>query len=126
MRKIVIGMAMASTALTAPAMAREGQWYIEGNAGAMLVEQSGVDVAGVEDSARIKYNTGYDVGGIVGHDFGPFRLEAEASYRRARMDNVVTGPTGLFRHRLLVAPLCGSSRGGRKRQCAELHAQRFD
>ena len=43
MRKIVIGLAMASTALTAPAMAREGQWYVEGNAGVMLVE----DVTGL-------------------------------------------------------------------------------
>ena len=35
MRNLVIGLAMASTALTAPAMAREGQWYIEGDAGVM-------------------------------------------------------------------------------------------
>ncbi|KPQ29724.1 MAG: OmpA family porin, partial [Porphyrobacter sp. HL-46] len=37
MRKLVIGMAMASTALASPALARDGQWYIQGDGGVMIV-----------------------------------------------------------------------------------------
>ena len=67
MRKIVIGLAMASTALTAPAMAREGQWYIEGDAGVMLVEDVTLDVNGVTGDAVADHDTGADFGGIVGY-----------------------------------------------------------
>ncbi len=95
MRKLVIGLAMASTALTTPAMAREGQWYIEGNGGVMLVEDQSIDVDGAPDNAATDYDTGYDFGGIVGYDFGAFRLEAEASYRAADLSEVTAGGEGL-------------------------------
>ena len=95
MRKLVIGMAMASTALTTPAMAREGQWYIQGDGGVMLVEDQAIDVAGNADNAATNYDTGYDFGGIVGYDFGAFRLEAETSYRAADLQDVQAGNQGL-------------------------------
>lgn len=95
MRKFVIGMAMASTALTAPAMAREGQWYIQGDGGAMLVEDVQFDVDGNLNDAEAGFEEGYDFGGVVGHDFGAFRLEAEASYRAADMDELTAGTAGL-------------------------------
>ena len=96
MRKFVIGMAMASTALTAPAMAREGQWYIEGSGGAMLVEDITFDVNGSPSDARADFeDTGYDFGAAVGHDFGAFRLEAEASYRAASLEELQAGTVGL-------------------------------
>ena len=88
MRKIVIGLAMASTALTAPAMAREGQWYVEGNAGVMLVEDVTFDVDGNPGDAVADHDTGADFGGIVGYDFGAFRLEAEAAYKEAELQEV--------------------------------------
>ncbi|MEQ1543376.1 MAG: OmpA family protein [Novosphingobium sp.] len=81
MRKLVIGMALASTALATPALARDDSWYIEGDAGAMIVEDMKNLVSPGVGSLDTK--TGYDFGGIVGYDFGMFRLEAEASYRRA-------------------------------------------
>ncbi|QUL37484.1 OmpA family protein [Erythrobacter sp. JK5] len=95
MRKFVIGMAMASTALTAPAMAREGQWYIQGDGGAMLVEDIVFDVNGNAGDAEAGYDEGYDFGAAVGHDFGAFRLEAEASYRAAGLDELQAGTVGL-------------------------------
>jgi outer membrane protein OmpA-like peptidoglycan-associated protein/opacity protein-like surface antigen len=95
MRKLVIGMAMASTALTAPAMAREGQWYIQGDAGVMIVEDADFDINGVANNAKVDFDTGYDVGGLVGYDFGSFRLEAETSYRRAGIDGATAGSQGL-------------------------------
>lgn len=95
MRKFVIGMAMASTALTSPALAREGQWYIQGDGGVMLVEDQDLDVNGTPDNATGSYDTGYDFGALVGYDFGAFRLEAEASYRAADLESVTAGSQGL-------------------------------
>ena len=51
MRKLVIGMAMASTALSTPALAREGQWYIQGDGGVMIVEDQSLDVNGAAGDA---------------------------------------------------------------------------
>jgi outer membrane protein OmpA-like peptidoglycan-associated protein len=95
MRKLVIGMAMASTALTSPAVAREGQWYIEGTGGVMLVEDQAIDVGAAADNAAANYDTGYDFGASVGYDFGAFRLEAETSYRAADLGDVQAGTLGL-------------------------------
>ena len=38
MRKLVIGMALASTAIASPSLARDGAWYVELNGGPMIVE----------------------------------------------------------------------------------------
>ena len=82
MRKLVIGMALASSALATPALARDNAWYVEGDAGGMLVENIG-NLLGSNQNGVLNTKTGYDFGGIVGYDFGTFRLETEASYRRA-------------------------------------------
>ena len=95
MRNFVIGLAMASTALTTPAMAREGQWYIQGDAGAMIVEDIDFEINGTPDQAIASHDTGFDVGAVVGYDFGGFRLETETSYRRADLENVEAGSAGL-------------------------------
>ena len=91
MRKLVIGMALASSALATPALARDDRWYIEGDAGGTIVE----DMQNLVSPGFGKLDTkvGYDVGGIIGYDFGGFRLEAETSYRRASIEafNVATG-----------------------------------
>ena len=82
MRKLVIGMALASSALATPALARDDSWYIEGDAGGMIVEDI-MNLTGSGNAGVLATKTGYDFGGIVGYDFGGFRIEAEASYRRA-------------------------------------------
>ena len=84
MRKLVIGMALASSALATPALARDDSWYIEADAGGMLVEDMQNLVS--PGFGTLNTKTGFDVGGIVGYDFGGFRLEAETSYRRASID----------------------------------------
>ena len=43
MRKLAIGLALASTALATPALARDGAWYIGGEFGGMLVEDASVE-----------------------------------------------------------------------------------
>ena len=87
---------MASTALASPALARDGQWYVELDGGAMIVEDIDLDVDGGADTITADTDYGYDAGGIVGYDFGPVRLEAEASYRDADIDNLIVGPDGVL------------------------------
>ncbi|MET0251385.1 MAG: OmpA family protein [Novosphingobium sp.] len=109
MRNLVIGLAMASTALASPAFARDDQWYVEIDGGAMLLEDLDFDIGAINNAATLDSDYGYDFGGIVGYDFGPFRLEAEASYREADPDDIatsvrfpagsttsLTGPAGVF------------------------------
>jgi OmpA-OmpF porin, OOP family len=91
MRKLALGLALASTALASPALARDDQWYVGVDGGAMLVEDLNLDVttlpqgatAGTQRSASLDAGKGYDFGGVVGYDFGGFRLESEVSYREA-------------------------------------------
>ena len=88
MRNLVFGLAMASTALTSPALARDGQWYVELDGGVVLVEDMDFDVGAIDNGVRLDSDYGYDFGGIVGYDFGAFRVEAEASFREADPDDL--------------------------------------
>ncbi len=83
MRKLVIGMALASTALATPALARDNSWYVEVDGGAMIVENFNYNIGNTVNGAAVRNRYGYDLGGVVGYDFGAFRVEAEASYREA-------------------------------------------
>ena len=96
MRKFVIGLAMASTALATPALARDDSWYVGLEGGAMLVEDVQFDVSGGPEQNRLNFDHGYDFGGFVGYDFGAFRLEAEASYRRADLNTFEAGTSGVL------------------------------
>ena len=84
MRKFVIGMALASSALATPSLARDDSWYIEADAGGVIVEDMQNLVS--PGFGTLDTKVGYDVGGIIGYDFGGFRLEAETSYRRAKIE----------------------------------------
>lgn len=90
MRKLVIGMALASTAIASPALARDDSWYVEADAGVTIVEDI-FNLTGANNAGVLDTKPGYDLGGIVGYDFGPFRLEAEASYRRAEERRYTVG-----------------------------------
>ncbi|MEO0441723.1 MAG: outer membrane beta-barrel protein, partial [Pseudomonadota bacterium] len=93
MRKLAIGLALASTALASPALARDGQWYVGVEGGALLVEDTDLDIAGINNVASIDYDEGYDFDAIVGYDFGPFRLESEVAYKSAAADGLIgAGP----------------------------------
>ena len=89
MRKLALGMALASTALATPALARDGQWYVGVEGGAMIVEDVDLDIAGISNTASIDHDTGYDFDGIVGYDFGSFRLEAEVGYKQASSGDLI-------------------------------------
>jgi opacity protein-like surface antigen len=93
MRKIALGMATATAVIASPAVARDGAWYVGGEFGAMIVEDTDVDVGAVDNGLRLSYDYGYDGGLFVGYDLGAFRIEAEAAYKKADLNdfNVATG-----------------------------------
>lgn len=86
MRKLAISLALASTALATPALARDDAWYVGVEGGVLLVEDIDYDISGVADAGSVDHHMGYDFGGTLGYDFGPVRLETEVSYRSANMD----------------------------------------
>lgn len=85
MRKLAIAAVLASTAMATPALARNDSWYIGIEGGPTIVEKLDLDIAGVSNQASARQRGGYDVDGIIGYDFGAFRLEAEVGYRESRL-----------------------------------------
>lgn len=110
MRKFVIGLALASTTLATPAMARDGAVYIELDGGVMKLQDIEFDIGATNNAVEIESDDyGYDFGGIIGYDFGAFRIEGEAGYRGIANEeltstvaipttgtNLVTGRVGTF------------------------------
>jgi outer membrane protein OmpA-like peptidoglycan-associated protein/opacity protein-like surface antigen len=97
MRKLAITLALATTALSTPALARDDAWYVGIEGGAMLVEDIRFDVGTVQEALTIDHDYGWDVDATVGYDFGGFRAEAEVGYRQADVTGVqstVTQPFG--------------------------------
>ena len=83
MRKLAITVALATTALATPAMAKDNAWYVGIEGGGMLVEDSNFDVGTVNNGLKVDHEYGFDVDGIVGYDFGPIRIEGEVGYKQA-------------------------------------------
>ena len=91
MKKWIIGLALASTAFSAPALARDGAGYFEFDGGVMKLEDIDFDVGTVDDAVQIDTDDwGYDFGAILGYDFGGFRLEAEVGYRGVAQDELTS------------------------------------
>src|SRR3954453_6627803 len=92
MRKLAITMALASTALATPAVARDHSVYVGLEGGVMWVEDSPFAVTDAQTNPvyTIDHKTGYDVDAIAGYDFGAVRIEAEIGYKRASIDSVNT------------------------------------
>ena len=95
MRKVTLGLALASTAIAVPASARDGQWYVGLEGGVALAEDQEFEVNGVDDGYETETDLGYDVDAIVGYDFGMFRLEAEAAYKSFDQDELTTNNVGV-------------------------------
>ncbi|HKY80260.1 MAG TPA: outer membrane beta-barrel protein, partial [Sphingobium sp.] len=86
MRKLALAAVLASTALATPALARDDSWYVGIDAGVLLVEDQDATINGVDADDSIDYHKGFDADANIGYDFGGFRLEAEAAYKRAEVD----------------------------------------
>ena len=95
MRKLAIAAVLASTAMATPALARNDAWYIGVEGGPTIVEKLDIDIARVRNQASATQRNGFDVDGIIGYDFGAFRLEAEVGYKESRLksySSLVTVP----------------------------------
>src|SRR5687768_4869294 len=91
MKKWIIGLALASTALSAPAFARDGAGYFEFDGGVMKLEDIDFDIDTTDDAVQIDTDDwGYDFGAILGYDFGGFRLEGEVGYRGVAQDELTS------------------------------------
>ena len=97
MRKLAITLALASTAITTPALARDDAWYIGVEGGASIVEDSTLSIVNANGTlagaANVDNKKGYDFDGIVGYDFGGFRLEAEVGYKKAAVTGLTSTTT---------------------------------
>lgn len=88
MRKLAYTLALVSTALATPALARDNAWYVGIEGGGMIVEDIDYDVNTVPNAVTVDSKTGYDVDGKIGYDFGPFRAEGEVAYKRATVSGL--------------------------------------
>jgi len=91
MRKLAIAMALSSTVLAAPALARDGAPYVGAEFGAMIVEDIEFDIGTTQNALEIDHDYGYDGAIFAGYDLGTFRVEIEASQKRADVDAIQTG-----------------------------------
>ena len=60
MRKLAIVVALSSTVLATPALARDGAWYVGGEFGAMIVEDIDIDIGATQDAVQVDHTYGYD------------------------------------------------------------------
>ena len=79
MRKIVLGMAVAATALATPALARDGEGYFGADIGYTDVEAHKIFSDNIP-VVREKEKDGYELGAFIGYDWGRIRTEAEVAY----------------------------------------------
>jgi opacity protein-like surface antigen len=93
MRKLAIAVALSSTVLATPALARDGAWYIGGDLGPMIVEDLEFDIGTTQNALSVDSEYGYDGDVFVGMDFGAFRVEGEVSYKKARAEQVGRDPS---------------------------------
>ncbi|MEA3046558.1 MAG: OmpA-OmpF porin, family, partial [Sphingomonadales bacterium] len=97
MRKLAIVVALSSTVLATPALARNNAWYVGGDFGATIVEDIQFDFglnptipSSGQAQIALNHDYGYDAALFVGYDLGAFRLEAEVAYKRATVDDIET------------------------------------
>ena len=96
MRNLALVLALATTALAGPAMARPAQaWYVGIDAGAIQAENQNTRINSTNSALTTKYDTGYDVDGNIGYDFGAFRAEFEVGYKNNKNNHINVNSGGL-------------------------------
>lgn len=61
MRKLAVAMALASTALASPALARDNSWYVGVGGGVMIVEDLDLDIGAADNAGSLDHRKGYDL-----------------------------------------------------------------
>jgi outer membrane protein OmpA-like peptidoglycan-associated protein/opacity protein-like surface antigen len=83
-------MALSSTVLAAPALARDGAPYVGAEFGAMIVEDIDFDIGTNEGVLEVDHDYGYDGAIFAGYDLGMFRVEVELSQKAADVEAIQT------------------------------------
>lgn len=88
MRSLSAVSAGALALVAAPAAARDGAWYVGGEFGGMIVEDTELDyiIPNEDNAVTLNHDYGFDGGLFVGYDLGAFRLEGEVAYKKAGVD----------------------------------------
>lgn len=113
MKKIILGLGVAASAIATPAMARDGQGYFGADVGLVFPNETNVAVTGltgggqVEDAALFEHNKGWAVGGQLGYDFGPIRTEVELSYQEFDPERITSNVLGVPHTNPQLAPRTG-------------------
>ena len=92
MRKLAIAVALASSALASPALARDGSFYVGLDGGGMVVEDMRVRISdgATNPLLKVDHHGGWDISANAGYDFGLIRAEAELGYKRAGIRSFTT------------------------------------
>ena len=96
MRKLMAVATLATTMLSAPALAQDPHGYL-GIEGGILLSQDrpwaySDDLVNLTDGYDLDLDTGYDIDAIGGYDFGMIRLEGEVAYKRASVKSATVAP----------------------------------
>src|SRR5437867_6331405 len=101
MRKLAIAVALASTAMATPAVARDHSFYAGLEGGVMWLEDVDFDYSdsnglNLTPGFTVRHKLGWDVDAIAGYDFGMVRLEGEVGYKRASIHVASFDPVELI------------------------------
>jgi OmpA-OmpF porin, OOP family len=93
MRTLCVAAILASTAFSAPAFAKDDFWYVSLQGGPSLFENQNHRIvtggaAAATTAVQTNSNTGFNVAGEIGYDFGMFRTGFELGYQRAGLGDV--------------------------------------
>ena len=96
MKRTFLLAALMSSSLAAPALARDGAWYVGIEGGGLIVQDTHFRIFGAQDGLSVHHKVGYDVDGILGYDFGRFRIEGEVAKKHAAVDTVTNNTSAAF------------------------------
>lgn len=88
MKKILLLAALTAPLLAVPAQAKDGEVYIQLDGGLTKIREVPSTWVTQTFDPLVKFKTGYDVDGVIGYDFGRFRLEAELAYKRSKVGSL--------------------------------------
>jgi OOP family OmpA-OmpF porin len=87
MRRLSLATAVAVVALGVSSAAN-AQWYLGARGGATWLDDTSTNWSGI--GRQLEFETGYNIGGHVGYDFGAFRFEGELVWRENDIDSLRT------------------------------------
>jgi OOP family OmpA-OmpF porin len=91
MRRLTFALTVATALGMSGAVMAQGYtgWYLGARGGATWLDDTTATISGA--ATRFEFESGYNIGGHVGYDFGAFRLEAEIVYRDNDIDSIRSG-----------------------------------